>query len=210
MVLRLLVKKLYLYENSYIGSTTLKEWCEELKLGYNKAIIYLTANKYLVRILKGTFYKLSLEERKFKKISISHLEAVVEALKMKGVDNWYFGLETAKKLNSLTHEYYALDYVVNDKIFRAKPISILGHKVRFIKLKKHLFSFGIKEHGKMRVSDNEKTLLDTIYLARYDGFSDEEIRDKASDLIKHCSKEKLLKYAKEYNSLIKKFVREIA
>jgi hypothetical protein len=209
MALRILIKKLYLYENKYIDGTALKEWCEKLKLNYNKTIIYLTANKYLVRILKGTFYRLSFEERKFKKISINHMEAIAEALKMKNIKNWYFGMETAIKLNNLTHEYYAMEYVINDTIFRAKPITILGHKVRFIKLKKHLFSFGIKEHNKMKISDNEKTLLDTIYLARYDGFSDEEIKNKISGIIKYCSEEKLLKYAEEYNGSIKEFVREL-
>jgi len=210
MTFRLLIKKLYLYESRYLDSITLKEWCKKLMLEYNKAIIYLTANKYLVRILKGTFYKLSLEERKFKKISISSMEAIMEALKMKHINNWYFGLETAKNLNNLTHEYYATDYVINDTIFRAKPISILGRKVRFIKLKTHLFGFGITEHNGIKVSDNEKTLLDTIYLARYDGFSDEEVKNRISDLAKHCSKKKLLSYAKEYNGSIKSFVEELS
>ncbi|MFH0870657.1 MAG: type IV toxin-antitoxin system AbiEi family antitoxin [archaeon] len=188
----------------------MKEWCEKLRLGYNKAIIYLTANKYLVRILKGTFYKLSLEERKFKKINVIHMEAIMEALKMKKINNWYFGLETAKKLNGLTHEYYATDYVINDTIFRAKPINILDRKVRFVKLKTSLFGFGITEHNGIKVSDNEKTLLDTIYLARYDGFSDEEVKNRISDMVKHCSKKKLLSYAKEYSGSMKSFVEGLS
>lgn len=209
MTFRLLIKKLYLHESRYIDSALLGEWCKKLMLEYNKAIIYLTANRYLVRILKGTFYKLSLEERKFKKIDISSIEAVMEALKMKKVKNWYFGLETANKLNGLTHEYYATDYIINDTIFRAKPIIILGRKIRFIKLKARLFGFGIAERDGMKVSDNEKTLLDTVYLARYDGFSDEEVKNMTSGMAKHCSKKKLLSYAKEYNEPVKSFVEEL-
>ncbi|MBU1199299.1 MAG: hypothetical protein KKF46_00170 [Nanoarchaeota archaeon] len=209
MKLRLLIKKLYLDDSKFLDSKLIKEYCKAINLDYNVAIKYLTSRKYLVRILKGTFYKLSMEERKFNKININHLEAITESLRMKNITNWYFGLETANKFNNLTHEYYAIEYVINDKIFRAEPIAILGHKVRFIKLKENLFSFGIKNHNKMRISDNEKTLLDTIYLARYDGLSDKEIKNKIAGMIRYCSKEKLFKYAKEYNSAVKNFVREL-
>jgi len=208
MTLRLLIKKLYLDNLKFIDGKTLREYCKKTGMDYNVVIRYLTSRKYLMRILKGTFYMPSLEERKFNRTSISHLEAIAEALKMKNIRNWYFGLETARKFNSLTHEYYVIEYVVNDTIFRAKPITILGHKIKFIKLKKPLFSFGIKKHEGLRVSDNEKTVLDIIYLARYEGLTDKEIKNKVLDMIKHCSREKLLKYAKEYNVSVKNFVRE--
>lgn len=209
MSIRLLVKKLYLDETKFIDSNLLKKYCKKLNLDYYTAIRYLISNKYLYRILRGIFYKPSLGERKFNKIEANYLEAISAALKIKGITNWYFGLETAIKLNKLTHEYFAVDYVISDNLFRHKPIKILGHKIKFVKLKEKLLSFGVHKKHKIRFSDNEKTILDIIYLSRYDGLSDNEIRNRISDLIKHCSKEKVLKYSKKYNRAINLFVRKI-
>lgn len=207
MTYKLLTRKLYLDEKKFIESNLIREYCEKLVMDYYPAIRYLTHNKYLIRILRGIFYKPSVEERKFNKLDVNYLYAINEALKIKNVKNRYFGLETAIKLNNLTHEYFVTDYVVNDKIFRAKPIMILGHKIRFIKLKKGLFKFGIKKNN-IPFSDVEKTILDIVYLSKYDGLSDNEIKGKIADLLKHSSKSKLLRYSKKYNRTVHKFVKD--
>ncbi len=200
MTLKLIVKKLQLSKNKFITREEIKNYCKEIHIDYYVAIRYLTHNNYLVRILRGIFYIKSIEERKLNKIDINHFLAIKEALKIKGVDNWYFGLETALKLNNLTHEYFTVDYVVSDKIFRAKPISILNHKVKFVKLTHRLTSFGIIR-SKIPYSNPEKTILDLIYLGKYN-------KTELRDIIDNLSKNKLLKYSREYNKRVIEIVKE--
>lgn len=209
MTLKLLVKKLYLNESKFLVASELKNYCEKLDLDYYSAIGYLLSNNYLIRLLRGIFYVRSIEERKLNNVNIDYMEAIAESLRLKNINNWYFGLETAIKLNKLTHEYFATDYIINDTLFRPKPIVILGHKIRFIKLKKSIFGFGIIKYNKIFFSENEKTLLDFIYLSKYGGYTNKEIKNRISDLVKHCSKNKLARYSEKYNKTIKNFVKEI-
>ena len=120
MTYKLLTRKLYLDEKKFIESDLIRDYCEKLGMDYYPSIRYLTHHKYLIRILRGIFYRPSVEERKFNKLDVNYLYAINEALKIKNVKNRYFGLETAIKLNNMTHEYFITDYVVNDKIFSRK------------------------------------------------------------------------------------------
>jgi len=200
-MITLLVRKLHMANKKFVTRAELEAFCRELKIGYPMAIGYLARHKYLVRILRGIFYVKSIEERKLGKTDINHLEAVKEALRLKGVNNWYFGLETALKLNNLTHEYFTVDAVISDAIFRAKPIGIMGHKVAFIKLRPSLLKFGI-EKGMLPHSDIEKTMLDFIYLKR---------RGRMIPLepAKMASKNKLKAYAAHYSKAIQKEAERI-
>lgn len=208
MTVKLLIKKLNLMDEKFITSDLLREYCKKLDIEYYYAIRYLITHKHVYRILRGIFYKPSFEERKLKKIDIDYMEAIAEALRIKKIKNWYFGLESAMKLNNVTHEYFTLDFLINDTLFRANPINILGYEVRFIKIKRKLCEFGIKEK-RLRFSDPEKTILDIIYLSRYGKLSDVEIRNKIITLLKHCSKNKLLNYSKKYNKKVYAFVKGI-
>lgn len=208
MSLNILIKKLYLDEKKIITAEVLKKHCKSLKMEYNATARYLLRNKYLHRILRGIFYFPTIEERKLGRMDLNYLEALAIALEVKGVRDWYFGLETAIKLNNLSHEFFTTDYIMNDAIFRPKAILVLGHRIHFVKLKKSLFSFGIIDK-KIRYSDPEKTILDMVYLARYKGLKNNEIKLKMADLLASCSVKKLLTYAKNYNREIKKLVREL-
>jgi len=205
MSLKLLIRKLYLDDEKFIRSDLVRDYCKKLNMDYYAAIRYLTHNRYLIRILKGIFYKPTVEERKFDKVDINYLDAINKALKIKKVKNWYFGLETAVKLNNLTHEHFTIDYVISDKIFRAKSFIILGHKIKFVKLKKRLLNFGIKK-DKIPYSDVEKTTLDIVYLSKYGGLPDKEIKNRISDIFKRCSRTKLLNYSKRYNKTVHEFI----
>lgn len=205
MTLRLITKKLGMEKKKFATRDEIKSYCKELKLDYYTTIRYLLSNEYLIRILRGIFYINSLEERKMKKTNISYLEAIKESLKIKGIKNWYFGLETALKLNSITHEHYTITYVLNDKIFRNNPIEILNHKIKFVKLNENLFSFGIIK-GNLNYSDAEKTVLDMIYLLKYNSVPEEEIKNEIIDFMKYCSKSKLEKYSKHYPKTIQKII----
>jgi hypothetical protein len=208
MSLRLIVKKLELMDKKFVTRDEIRVYCKELHLDYYKAIRYLTSNDYLIRILRGIFYIKSIEERKLKKVEVNYVEAIKEALKIKGIKNWYFGLESAIKLNNLTHEYLAVETIITDSLFRSRAIDILGTKVKFIKISKELFKFGLV--GKdFKYSDAEKTVLDMIYLGKYNNYSEEEIKNRVLDLVEHCKKNKLKKYAEHYPKTVRNFVGKL-
>jgi len=163
----LFVEKLRLLNKKYITKDELKDYCKIIGTIYYPTIIYLTRHYYLIRLFRGIFYIPSIEERKYKNLNTNFYEIISTALKMKGVANWYFGLNSAIKLNNLTHETNMVDYIINDKIFRSRPMLINGHKIKFIKIKPDLFKFGIISDANTSYSDIEKTILDIIYLARY-------------------------------------------
>jgi len=205
MTIKLLVKKLHLEGREFVTAEDMAKYCKPLKMNSKNAIRYLLKEKYLVRIFRGIFYVRAFDEIKLGKTKYNHLELVSKGLELKGIKNWYFGLYTALKLNSLTHEHFAEDYVLNDRIFRAKPMKISGYKFRLLKLKPGLFGFGIIE-DKLRYSDAEKTILDFIHVWRYNGVPEEKILMDISDYSRNISKKKLLAYAENYS----KSVRETA
>ncbi|MCX6742469.1 MAG: hypothetical protein NTX24_04855 [Candidatus Pacearchaeota archaeon] len=205
MSYKLLIKKLMIDKKKIITREELKEYCKNFKMSYSSVIGYLLRNRYAERILRGIFYLKSIEERKLNKSDMSFYEAIKEALRIKGVKNWYFGLESAIKLNNLTHEYFAIDFIISDKIKRKNTIEILGHKVKFLTIKKELIKFGI-EKGKIPYSDIEKTILDIVYLGIYRGYSESTIRNDIIDYIDLCDKAKLINYAKHYPKTILKFI----
>ena len=127
-------------EKEFITSEELKRYCKSMSLNYEITIRYLIYRGYLIRIFKGIFYVKSLNEAKLGKSKYSNLELVAKGLELKGVKDWYFGLYTALKFNNMTHESFAVDYVVNDKLLRSKPISIAGYKYRFVKLASKLLT----------------------------------------------------------------------
>jgi len=201
----LLLKKLRIEEKEFVTSDELKLYCKSMGLSYKKVIKYFTHRAYLTRIFRGIFYVKSLDEIKLGKTRYSHLKLVAKGLELKGVKNWYFGLYTALKLNNMTHEHFTVDYVVNDKLFRPKPMNIAGYKFKFVKLVPRLLKFGITGNN-LRYSDAEKTILDFIYTWRYNGVPKEKIILDISEWSRSLSKEKIRKYATNYP----KTVREIA
>lgn len=201
MTLKLIVEKLAISDKKFITSEELKEDCRKLSLKYYDVVCYLTRNKYLERIFRGIFYIKSIEERKIGKSDMTFYEILKEALKIKGVNNWYFGLETALKFNNMTHEYFTMDFVISDKLFRAKPMFIMGRKVKFYKLIPRMLSFGILKHT-FNYSDPEKTALDLLYLKHYSKLNFEEVAE-------NLSKIKLFKYAKYYNKKVISAIEEL-
>jgi hypothetical protein len=209
MTYDLLVKKLDMMEKRYLSGEEIRVYCEIIGLDYYAAIGYLTRHRHVYRILKGIFYKPNIGERKLKKIEVNHLDAVAEALKMKKVKNWYLGMESAIRMNHATHEFFTTDTIINDAIFRKNPMMILGNKVRFIKVKSSLTKTGIKKNGKLRYASLEKTVLDMVYLSKYRGKTDAEIKNSIIPLLDHCSMETLRRYAKTYTVSTERFIASL-
>jgi hypothetical protein len=195
----------------FVTAEELKRYCKTMKLNYEMVVRYFGMRAYLVRIFRGVFYVKSLEELKLGRNKYNHLELVAKGLELKHVKNWYFGLHTALKLNNMTHETFAVEDVVNDKLFRANPIAIAGYKFKFSRLSPSLLGFGIRKAGNgVRYSDPEKTLLDFIYLWRYNGIPEEKIVADVSGWEKGASKEKLMAYAKKYPKTVAEIAARLA
>ncbi len=205
----LFVRKLLLRKERFISSEELVEECAKLKMPYEKAIKYLYLYKYVERIVRGFFYIPTVEERRYKTGGANFYEAIARAMEYKKVKNWYWGLETAIKMNAITHEFFTIDYVVSDKIFRAKPFKILGRKVKFVKLSKKLFGFGINKSGNTPYSDLEKTILDIIHLRKYSGESNKAIRDYVIEWADEADKAKMKKYSKHYSKSERNILDEL-
>jgi len=206
-----LLRKLWMDKKEFVTAEELERYCKSLRMDYTAVVSYFVKRKYFVRILRGIFYVKSLEEAKLGRSRYNHLELVAKGLELKKVSNWYFGLHTALKLNNMTHETFAVEDVVNDKLFRANPIAIAGYKFKFSRLSPSLLGFGIRKAGNgVRYSDPEKTLLDFIYLWRYNGIPQEKIVADVSGWEKGASKEKLMAYAKKYPKTVAEIAARLA
>ena len=146
-----------------VTSGDIRELSEEMSRDPDQVIDYLQQNGYIVRILRGIFYVKSIEERERKVYERSLYEIVAMALEKKGVRRWYYGLETALKLNLMTHEYFMVDYVLTDSYRTTKTIRIMDSAFRFIKRGDRHFGRGIVRKGMIRFSDPERTVLDLAY-----------------------------------------------
>mgnify|MGYP000073558373 CR=1 FL=1 len=201
------MKKLIEYILSDLGGkvATKKEIeiiCRKFGEDVDNTINFMISYGYLVRILRGVYYVKTLEEFKLKK-SMEILKLVSMGMDKLKV-NWYFGLHTALRLNGATHEFYPTTFVLTDKIYRPKEISINGEGVKFIKLKSSLFGFGIVERDGIRFSDLEKTLLDMVYLSRYRSVPEERIISMLGEYKNKVKKKRIVEYLKFYPKAVGK------
>jgi predicted transcriptional regulator of viral defense system len=200
----LLLKKLHLDKKEFITSAILKKYCKKLELDYENTIRYFMRQGYLIRIFKGIFYVKDLEEIKLGTLNYSYRELIAKGLDLKDVKKWYFGLHSALKLNNMTHETFVIDHVINDTIFRAKPIDIAGYKIKFHRISSKILTFGIITKDTIRFSDPEKTLLDFLYILRYNGVPENKIIMDLSEYAHIISKEKIRTYSKHYPQSVQK------
>jgi len=188
----------YIFSNfggKVITRDDMEEACKKFKAKADNTINFMISYGYFIRILRGLYYVKTLEEFNLGK-SADIYKVISLGLNKLGIE-WYFGLYTALRLNGATHEYFDTIFVLNDSIFRPKEIKIAGEKVKFLKLKKGLFGFGVKE-GEIRFSDLEKTLLDIVYISKYRSVPEEKILSMLEEYGKEANKEKIKSYLKFY------------
>ena len=199
----ILLKKLYLEKIEFITSEELEKYCKEFEMEYTDTVRYFIRRGYLVRIFKKIFYLRSIEEIKLGRTKYSYRDLIAKGLELKGVKNWYFGLYSALKMNNMTHESFIIDHILNDKLFRPNPISILDYKIEFHKVSPKLLTFGIIKKRNINYSDPEKTILDFMYILRYNSVSKKRIIIDIKDYAENASLEKLRKYVKHYPKTVK-------
>jgi len=204
-----LLKKLRIENKEIITAKEIKKYCNQLELDYEATINHFLSRNHLTRIFRGIFYIKTLDEIKLGKIKYNHLELVAKGLEIKNVKKWYFGLYTALKLNNMTHEYFTIDYIINDKLLRTNPMKIASHKFKFLKLKKSLSSFGITHKDTIAYSDPEKTILDFIYIWRYSGIPKDSIIADVDEWSTNLSIPKLKEYSKNYPKTVQKIAHKL-
>lgn len=203
------LKKLYLEKQEFVTADLLRTYCKSFNVDYDSTIRNLSYRGHLVRIFRGVFYVRNLEEHNLGKTKYSHFELVAKGLALKNITEWYFGLHTALKLNNMTHEEYVIDHVFNDMLFRAHPINILGYKFHFHKIAPSLLTFGIVKKDPIQYSDPEKTILDFLYIWRYNSVPKERIIMEVAEYTRDISKEKMKQYVKYYPKTVETILEEI-
>ena len=156
-------KKFLVEGKRIVTSGEIHALANEIGRAEKRSLYYLQEEEYIVRILRGIFYVKTIEEREKGIIATSIYDLVAMALKKKGVKHWYFGLETALKLNNMTHEYFMIDYVISDSYRTTKVINIMNSRFKFIQRAIRFFDLGINKEKTIRYSGPEKTCLDLSY-----------------------------------------------
>lgn len=202
-------KKLVCDGKEFATFEQIKEYSNKLYYNPNNVIKYLISRGFLLKTFKGVFYIKNDDEIKNNTLKYSYFEIVAKALEFKKIDYWYFGLYTALKLNNVNYKKDSKEYIISNHSLVENPIKIMGHKFRFMIFKDTLLKFGIIENG-IKYSDLEKTLLDFIYLWRYNRFNERKIIVGINKYIDIISIEKFLKYSELYpestRSILKKVI----
>ena len=194
------------YGGRVITKGELKKVCERFEVDVDYLIHHLISYGYVIRILRGVYYVKTVEEFKLKK-ALKPLEIIGLGLNKLGV-KWYYGLFTALRLNALTHEYFTRIFILNDRIYRSKIVKIYGEDVEFIKIKPHLTEFGIMDKGEIKYSDVEKTILDFLYLSRYNPKLRFTAKNTVAEYWDKVNKERINKYLNYYPKSLKKVLED--
>lgn len=163
MEARSIWKKLTIDNKRISTSDEIRELAKKLHKDPWRSLKYLQSQGYIVRILRGVFYVRSPREKEIGGVDPSIYDLVGMALDVKDVKRWYFGLESALKLNNMTHEFFNIEYVITDSFRTTKIIKIMDTNFKFIRRNEKYFKFGIVASGNYRYSDPEKTILDMAY-----------------------------------------------
>ncbi len=206
----LIWKRLLIVGKKIVGSSEIKSLARELGKNEERSLYYLQEEGYIVRIFRGIFYVKTMEERELGTFNNTIYEIVALALKEKGVENWYFGLENGLKINNMTHEYFTIDYVITDSYRTTKVIRICNTRFQFFKRSIKQFQNGILQRDGVRYSNPEKTVLDLVYQRYLDsGDSDylllpiKEYREKI-DL--RMTKDYLSMYPPSFQAKVEEFL----
>lgn len=200
------------HKERVIDSKELKEICKRYKFKYVETKKLLLITKSIIPIFRGIYYVKDYNEKKTGTLKYTPIELVAEGLRKKGI-NWYFGLHTAIKMLGLTHEVFTARYIINDRYAETKTLKLGGSKFVFKKMKHSLF-FGIKKRRTgnriiINYSNLEKTILDFLYFYKKRGKPDSVLTGTLREYEEELNVDKLIRYAKEYPTLVKKIVNGV-
>ena len=121
------------------------------------------------------------------------------ALLIKGETHLYFGLETALKIDRMTHEYFSINYVICGSFRTTKPIRVQNSTFMFLRWSELHFGFGIIRKGELRFSDPEKTVLDMVYRRYQNGSDRDYILDPLIEYSDRMGVDRLKEYLDHYS-----------
>jgi len=188
-----------------IRRNTIESACNSFAADPTNTVNFMISYGYLVRVLRGLYYVKTPEEFMLKKaVEIYRILSL-------GMDelmvNWYFGLYTALRLNGVTHEFSDTIFVLSDEIFRAKDVKVAGENVRFMKLSRNLFGFGVIEKNGVKFSDLEKTVLDMVYISKYRSTPEQRIASSIEVYANGVASKRLKEYLKSYPRTVAKVIK---
>jgi len=201
-------KRLIINNQRMVTTDEIYQLVRALNKNELRSLRYLQEHGYIYRILRGIFYVKNPEEREKKFFQKSIYEMVSDALDIKNVKEWYFALETALKLNNLTHEYFTINYVVTNSYRTTKVIDILDTKFHFLKWSKKHFEIGILNLNGLFVSDPQKTVLDLSYRRFLKDKTDPNILNYLNEYFDRLDKNKMRTYLKHYPSQFKEYMEK--
>lgn len=209
MTTKLLLKKLRVDHKKFITRDEMIGYCKIFSVDYTTTIKYFIRKGYFIRIFKGIFYIRPFGHISSQNVMYDYMRLVSKGLYLKGIRNWYFGLNSALRLNKMTHEYFTVEYVISDSISRSSTMNIAAHKFKFKKMSKRLFNFGIVRKNGIRYSDAERTILDLMYFKKYEGFSEKRIISDIYEWSRGLSNRKLRDYSKHYPLSVQRMAGEL-
>lgn len=147
-----------------LTSRDIIEMARRLGIRPDHALRHLRREGYVLPLFRGLYYVRSPEEIRLDSERHDALELFALAARAKGIGDWYFGLDTALRLNGLSHESTRVESVVSRSFYRIRGVPIGSRRFIIRKWDSKLFGFGLFRRGRYRVSDPEKTVLDLAYL----------------------------------------------
>lgn len=206
-----IVRELAFRGRKIIRAEDLKDTCKKYSFEFGKTKKLLLNTGYMLTIMRGVYYLKDYNEIKTGVPKYSAYELISKGLEVKGIQKWYFGLETALKLLTVTHEFFTINYIINDRFSRSVETTLLGNKFHFIKMKPSLF-FGIKKirtgnRVTIYYSDLEKTILDRIHLYKRKGSKDSVLLGFIKEYSDDLNKNVLLKYSRAYPTSVCRIVK---
>ena len=141
---------------------SIRELARRAKLDPDHTIRALRRENRIEPLFKG-YYLVKRPEEVLLHHEPSPLELFALGAKAKGIGTWYYALETALRLNRLSHEYSRIEHVVSDAVHRPTGVPIGGRRFIIHKWRPEMARFALRRHGTYRFSDPEKTVLDLAY-----------------------------------------------
>ncbi len=202
-------------EEEFITSDTIRTYSKKMYYDARDVIKNFTSQGYIFEVLDDMFYIKDVDEFKNSVLKYSQYELVSKALAFKNINNWYFGLHSALPfdLNEKNEVFFGSDteinYIITDRFTVNKPVIINGDKFLFLVFKKELLDFGIKDNGKFRYSNLEKTILDYVYLYSCNKVREGKIIVELSKYKNSVSSERISRYSKHYPANVAAILEKI-
>ncbi len=163
---------------------------------------------YLLPLFRGFYYVRSPEEIRLNTERRDALELFALAARAKGIGDWYFGLDTALRLNGLSHESTREESVISRSFYRVHGVPIGSRRFVIHKWTSKLFGFGLVRRGSYRVSDREKTILDLAYLDFWRAGKGHPPRRTWLDHFAAADRSKMIRYLPHYPDRVRRMVED--